>query len=322
MIKRVLIIVFIVFVLGIALLWLIEGGGGVVARTAKSFGNPIGFLFGGNISGGSITLPGQPAYTQGVDISQYVGQADQLVGADAGSNNAGTASSQQDASTLGTPSPYQGRVSIMHVEHASDAAHEFIELDASYDFTSPITISGWALQSGVTGARYYLPEGAKNFSMGIVNNVGPVTLSQGGSAIVVSGASPVGVSFEENQCSGYLAQVRSFTPEMPTDCPAPSQSLQETPGNLQLYGASCFDYLSAQQGCYAGTPPASLTSACRTYIENTFTYNGCLNLYRGSDSFALPTWRLFLNSDKPLWGSHDVIRLLDSRGRIVNSLTY
>lgn len=328
MIKRILIVVGIVFVIGLLILWLIRGGAAAVGRTAHTLTNPITLIFGsGTSTGGSLWLPWQPAEpTRGPDISQYADEAAQAL-AQIPPDEGGQEQQNDRMSQIqqfGNPSPYVGSARLSQGEaRASSAAEEYVELRTSG--ASPIVVSGWSLQSALTGVRAYIPEGASMFIMGIVNNVRPVALQDGDVAIITSGASPVGVSFRENMCSGYLAQLRQFTPGISDECPTPSDALPETADNLRTYGGSCFDYIANLPHCsFPGTQlPSDLSSNCRAYVANTFSYNGCVNVYGARDSFALSSWRIFLNRTIELWNnSHDVIRLLDAQGRTVDVLTY
>ncbi len=320
MIRRVLIVVAVLVILGLFILWLIRGGASAVVNTVRSLANPIALISGG-ASGGSLRLPWQPEASNGTSFAQDVQAADQRIAALSGEQT-DQPSHPQD---FGTPSPFEGAVTLsLGGAHASSPGEEYLKLRASSGAASPIVVSGWSLQSAVSGVRVYLPEGASMFVMGIVNNVGPISLSAGDSAIVTSGVSPVGVSFRENMCDGYLAQVRQFVPDLPEQCPTASASLPETADTLRAYGSSCFDYLASIQDCSLPTnPPANLSSACSTYITNAISYNGCVNTYGAQSSFASPSWRMYLNHTTELWGnSHDIIRLLDAQGRTVDVLTY
>jgi len=322
-----LLIVLFCFVILLIIFWFISGGWSAAVRTAKSLTNPLSVIFyNGTSTGNFIGLPWQPpALTRGPDISQYADTADQQL--EAASQNEGlNAPDSGQVQTFGNPSPAVGKIRIGNsAATESDPSQEYIELDASAGNPGPIDITGWSLQSAVSGARAYIPQGAPVLVTGIVNSVQHIALAPGSSAIVVSAASPVGVSFQENICTGYLAQLQTFTPNLSNSCPTPSAMFPETTENLQTYGSSCFDYIQNLPQCYfAGTNlPSNLSSACRSFIANTMSYNGCVSIYRKNTDFALPSWRIYLNMTAELWGnSHDVIRLLDTHGRTVDALTY
>ncbi len=325
MIKRVLIVSLVVFIIALFIFWLITGGWTAAARTARSLSNPLELIFGTSTSGSFIKLPWQPGeLTRGPDIGDYADEAD--------ARNMASGDSDQYSDTppaptqyAGNSSPHAGKVFISENAATENAAsREFIQLTASENNTAPIIVTNWALQSAVSGTRAIIPPAAPLFVLGAINSVQPIYLEPGASAFVTTAASPVGASFRENICSGYLNELQTFIPELSTECPAPPETLPMNADNLRIYGSSCFDYLNALPQCHApASLPAELSSACRSYISNTTSYNGCTNTYRSRVPFALPSFRVYLTLRTELWAnSHDVIHLLDEQGRIVDTLRY
>ena len=160
--------------------------------------------------------------------------------------------------------------------------------------------------------------------MGAVNVEDVIALVAGERAIVATGISPVGVSFRENSCTGYLDQFQGFSPAMSRNCPSPEDILPLTEENLRAYGEGCFDYIRELPACTTPlSPPSYISGQCAAYLQNNLSYNGCMNMNRWRPSFAGDTWRIFLNARGELWGnSHDVIRLLDSEARTVDVISY
>lgn len=334
MIKRVLIVSAVVFLLGLIAFWLLSGGIGATARTAKNFLNPVDLIFGSGTSTGiSFRLPWQPAeLTSGPDISGSADEADQFgEGTQAEERAAIEArygpeiAQVSDPRTFGNPSPYVGQVTFTDLAAAeSDPAKEYVVLGARANNGAPIPISGWSLQSAVSGLRISIPQGAPLFTLGVVNASQPVYLEPGASSVITTGPSPVGTSFRENICSGYLNELQSFAPELPSECPSPSDALPLNADNLRTYGGTCVDFVRTLSQChFPSALPSSLSPSCRSFITNTLSYNGCVRMYGGKQSFALPSWRVYLGLRSGVWAdTHDVIRLLDDKGRIVDVLTY
>lgn len=330
MVRRVFFILLAFMLVALVLLWLVEGGGSAVARTARTFTNPIEFIFGASTSTGSfITLPWQIGIPQGPDISSF---AEGESGKGAGQTPEEYAAQYQALNAraekiraFGTPSPVAGEILIRgSATGQQDAAKEYVELVAR-GRGAPINITGWSLQSAVSGRRLFIPPAAPIFILGVLNNTEPVYLEGGASALVVSGTSPVGISFRENICSGYLNELQRFAPELSSACPAASGILAETPENLRVYGSACFDYVQTIPEChFPGTTfPSNISAPCRTFLANTLTYNGCVSASRYRVGFTPPQWRLYLNARAELWdNAHDIIRLLDARGQTVDVLTY
>ncbi|MDO8514429.1 MAG: hypothetical protein Q7S50_02710 [bacterium] len=330
MIKRVLIVSVIIFLIGLIAFWLISGGWGAVGRVGQTLMNPFDFFFGQRPSGTFLRLPWQKdSPVRGPDISDYATEANRL-NQNAQEEDRAAIEAQYgpdiaQVRTLGNPSPYVGKARIVGTAPTeSDSAYEYIEIVAASSNSAPISLTNWSLQSAVSGLRAPIPLGAPLFTIGVINSVQGISLEPGASAVVTTSASPVGTSFRENICSGYLGELQTFRPEMGSSCPPPSEALPMTAENIRTYGDACFDYLNALPQCHFPTTlPSNLSSTCRSFIANTMSYNGCVNRYRNSASFALPSWRVYLALRSEIWqNTHDVIRLLDGEGRTVDVLTY
>jgi hypothetical protein len=311
-------------------LFFLTGGWSKLSRAAGSLSNPLSLIFGNGTSTYSIQLPWQASLTQGPDISQYTGQ-EQVDGqrqvSDTQQESESLLQQTYDAKSFGDPSPYRGEILLSNrtSDPEAGASGEYIEMHASSANSAPVQITGWSLQSVLSGARVAIPPASSLFILGVVNPVRAVLLNPGASAIVNTGVSPVGVSFRENVCSGYLAQYQTFSPDLENYCPDPKSAMPEIPENLQRYGASCFTFVQSLSSCrFPGSAlPSTLSSACRSFVVSTYSYNGCVNMYQFLAGFNKNSWRLFIGSPSPLWNSeHDIIRLLDAEGRTVDVLTY
>ena len=309
-IKIVAIIIIVVFVV----LWFLGGGVGKIVNSARSF-HLFSFsdLLTGSTTLSTFQLPWQGAIPA-VDVSPVYMPGDQ-----------GASASPPSHSSYANASPYAGDVAILEgAARAQAASGQYIELRAQPGLGAPVRISGWSLESALTGVRAYLPQASTKFLQNRINPVVDAVLLPGEGAIVQTGASPVGVSFKENMCTGYLGTLQPFAPSLDRSCPSPQTSIPRTAENESLLGASCFDYLATLPFCTFPTSlPSTLSSACRDTIQNRLSYNGCVQQYGNTTSFARDTWRLFLAHGTPLWsGEHDVIRLLDGQGRVVDVLNY
>lgn len=317
MIKTVLWWLLWVIILLLIVLWFISGGPKKVAQAARGLANP----FGGTATG-TVQLPWQVGIPQGPDISGLAESSDNSIG-QGGPGDQTT--NEQQAQDFGNPSPYATQIRLSaEGATASDPNAEYVEIDNGGGQNAPVDITGWSLQSALTGVRAYIPRGASLFEMGAINTENDIELAPGGSAIVVSGNSPVGISFRENECTGYLAELQSYTPDLQQECPSPSDALPETAANMTVYGDACYNYVQSLASChFPQTVPATLPLACRAFIVNTFTYNGCVQTYQNDPTFPLDSWRIYLGAGRELWrNTHDIVRLLDAQGRIVADVTY
>lgn len=301
MVRKIFWWILIALVIVIIIVWLLGGGIGKVKSAAASFSNPFTSSFFGV---GAVQLPFAVPIPQGVDISNLTG-------------NSGQTTSQ--AQTLGNPSSYGNQVSISaEGATASDPQLEYVVIQNTG--TTQIDVTGWSLQSALSGARAYVPRGASFFAIGALNEQDDIELAAGGSAVVTTGLSPVGTSFRENECSGYLEGLQSYTPAIQTQCPLPNISTSQA----AQYGQSCADFVSSIPYCTFPTQfPSNISAACESYAQNTFSYNGCVQSHQADAAFPLPTWRIYLGASQELWNnSHDTIRLLDSQGQVVAVTSY
>ena len=335
MIRTILIWLGVSIVVILLLLWLLTGGVSRIADSAKSITNPFSFLFSGNASSsGTFRLPWQPDEPvrgpdfeipgdPGADTEEPQSTEEQTLSAQ--EEYDALVARTEAAKTFGEPSPQRGDVQIAGEGRATEGgAGEYITVEAATDNTAPVNITGWSLQSALTGVRAFFPRGADLFFVGAVNAQQDIYLDPEGSAVISSGPSPVGTSFRENVCTGYLDGLQTFRPALSRDCPAPADSLPLTADNLRTYGDACFDFVRELPLCTLPlSAPSSVSPACRIFLANNLSYNGCVQNYRYKTEFQRGAWRIYLNAGGELWrNSHDVIRLLDAEGRTVDVLTY
>ena len=331
MIVRILIWLAVLIAISLIVLWVVSGGIGKTINKVRTFTSSSGDE---TSSFGSFRLPWQPENPvlgpEFSDSTDYAYENFQTVEEE-------LASLQEEYETLedatraaldfGTPSPFRG---IVYIDGTGEALEtvpdvEYLRLAAAWNNTAPVDITGWSLQSAVTGVRAYIPRGAYDFRMGSINEQKNIQLNADASVIVISGGSPVGTSFRENMCSGYLNQFQSFSPPLSEHCPYPSETVPLSAENLNLYGDACVDLARTLPTCRAPISyfTSELSQPCRSFLANTLSYNGCIDTYRYRANFTENLWRVYLNSPRELWrNTHDVIRLLDAKGRTVDALAY
>lgn len=333
MIRNIILALFAFIIVAVIIVWILNRG------PQKIFQSVRNFSFIGAATSTGLALPWQPT-----SLFPYVDDAD-LFGdtvidgtADADADPASQLADIQkkyeqimknvdDVTTFGNPSPMFGSVRIVPAYSntaGNTADEEFIVLESSLENTAPLSIAGWSLQSALTGVRVAIPDAAAILRGGDVNNATAVSLNPGTSAVVSSGVSPVGISFRENICTGYISQFQLFYPSLSLQCPTPSSELPLTAENLKQYGDECFDILQVLPTClFPENLPQSTTPACQSFLKTTLSYNGCVSRHRAEPSFGLDAWRLYLGSPEALWrNTHDAIRLLDSEGQTVDVYVY
>lgn len=323
MIARILIALLVCALLVFGVIWIMSGGLSRAIQYASTISNPLE-LFVGTASGTPFRLPGQPDlenFGSGMDLSAGSDLENAIYDTDLGG---ATDTPSIDPQSYGNPSTAVGSVTLAYGGGGTGStADEYLIISTATSNTGPVSLAGWSLQSAYTGVRHTLPQAAPTFIQGVVNAVQPANLNPGDSAIVSSGISPVGVSFRENSCAGYLSQFQGFNPPLQARCISASEAIPDSPEMRATYGDSCLDYLMTLPSCtFPRTLPSDLSPACASAITNALSYNSCVRTHRNDRSFTGTQWRLYLAAPRPLWREHDVVRLLDPSGRIVDVLSY
>lgn len=260
-------------------------------------------------------------------------------------NNSSSASETTSATNLVT-------ISTGNAAYSYQPYEEYITL--SNRSSDPINITGWQLKNGKDKRPYYSGSTLQRFSADIaiipqaalilspsgtsINQ--NVTLQSNERAVVTTGSfgnrSPyVITSFKENMCTGYLEALPdyAFTPSLDRNCSRPENEPEienmdttcrrviegisscETPkiGERNSEGEYCAD-------CYKGK---ILSSVCKAFIEEHFSYKGCLIYHQNDPKFSLGTWRIFLGRGWEMWAKeYESIELFDHFGQLVNYQSY
>src|SRR3989338_1597539 len=205
----------------------------------------------------------------------------------------------------GTPATdplFGGQVSLVLGSSGNSANPnvEYVGVIASPNNTHPINITGWRPKSAITGGETSIGQGTTLSYWGKVNFEQPIFLNPGERAIIVTGRSPVGVSFKLNSCTGFLEQFQNFAPKLPLQCPHPLE--ENYPTGLNGLNDACVDYLKSFPRCAAHIKaiPVQFGGVCQDFIQ-TITYTGCLERHKNDSDFYKPEWRVFLKRDEELW---------------------
>ncbi|HVU75284.1 MAG TPA: lamin tail domain-containing protein [Candidatus Paceibacterota bacterium] len=324
MIGRILRILIGAAILLLILMWLFSGGWHSVVNFVRTVPNPIDIIWGNATSTYQIHFPWEIQAPRGADISGLAQAGDTQLGGTSLSAPSGAlyAHSSVDAASFGSPSPMRGQISLSaDSAQESSARSEYVEITSQSG--SAVSLSGWSLQSALSGVRVFLPQAASIVRLGGASNVSALVLKPGDTAIVSSGPSPIGISFRETRCTGYLAGVSGFEPPLQRSCPSATDLVPLSAENLQHYGSDCVDYARSIPACTVPRLASSLTPGCQAFIQYTFSYQGCVD-ERGADpDFTLPSWRVYLNSTSQFWDDrHEIIRLLDQNGLTVDAVSY
>jgi len=110
-------------------------------------------------------------------------------------------------------SVYKGMITLSYVNKSNDPTQEYLSIRANNNIDKKmVKVSGWTLKSLASGSVVSIPKGTYLFFTGIINPEEDIYLTSGETVYLVTGVSPVGISFKVNKCSGYMQQFQTFTP--------------------------------------------------------------------------------------------------------------
>lgn len=221
-------------------------------------------------------------------------------------------------------SSFKDKISIENYGNNIDSKKpqkEYLTIQASRGNEQTIPITGWKLKSKVTNKTVTIPKGTKLPNQGEVNTEKPILLKPGEEATVVTGSSPIGVSFKINKCTGYFEQNQDFIPSLRENCPDPEDTLRSYEDRTEL-DEEDIDYIDSIRRCHMELNyPSYVSNKAREFLSENINYAGCVNNYREDEDFFSDEWRIYLDRSEDLWRENfEKIQLLDSKGKLVDEL--
>jgi hypothetical protein len=213
-------------------------------------------------------------------------------------------------------SPYFGEVTFEGISAATLDGPGTITLGANLDgATTTIDITGWKIAGRI--GNEFIPKAINLYDPTGFTPASDILVSDGDTVNIYSSSAPFNLRLSE--CTGYLATIADFNPSLPLDCP------QVDPAQLQNFTSACQDYVGSFGGCdlpdMSSPDVQALDYTCQEYLQNTFNYKGCFQAHNTDPDF--------LSNDVEVWtGSnavdpdHDVVKLLDRKGLLVDISTY
>ncbi len=229
-------------------------------------------------------------------------------------------------------SPYRGRVAITSVQRFGEEADQeyvIIRYLGPGGFFSPsgertrqelLVVTGWRIESlrssGIIPRAFNIPE--------IDAAEQDILLPPGGEVIIVSGTPSYQQNFRENACVGYFNQSHAFRPGLSGSC---ADSRQDRAALLRMgFNGACIDAIQSIPACRTPSGPftaAVIKSECLDYLNQNFSYVGCVKNSRDQKDFLRDTWRVFLGRPGKLFDPrHDRVTLRDAHGLLVDEFEY
>lgn len=237
---------------------------------------------------------------------------------------------------IGTRSPYYGqvRISLGNVS-STDPDREYIIIQALSSATEPITITGWRVQSVATDYGATIGLGSSLPETTTVRDSEKIVLNPGERAYLITGTSPVGGSFRESKCTGYLEETATFYPSLNNRCPTASDEFDRYFAGNQYKDQACYTLIRNTRSCTTPKEESGISRNCLSLIDSRLTYPGCVASHKYDAYFNSGTWRIYLgrteitrtHTKKSIYGelwktSREGIKLLDANGLTVDLYTY
>lgn len=228
------------------------------------------------------------------------------------------------AKLWGVISPYRNQVSFSSGNAWSDDPKtEYLSL--SVHGRDAVDVSGWHIESTVTGNGAQIGFGTHLPKNGHVNSGDNIVIDPGETAYLLTGESPIGTSFHENKCTGYFEQYQHFSPSLSQQCPYPLDEMKKF-SRVDVDNDACYFAVQGLSSCKVVDEErlsTTTSSACRSFISNDLTYAGCVKNHSTDPFFYNGSWYIYLSRDTELWRSQrEIIRLLDAQNRTVAVLEY
>lgn len=228
-------------------------------------------------------------------------------------------------STAGT-SPLGGAVTFSSDYYGAtqtDPEKEYLVVTLSVGSAHAVSTAGWKIVSRESGNGALFPQGVEIARSGRVHTPTPLILNPGDKVIVTTGRSPVGVSFRENTCTGYLEEHQDFHPPLSQKCPTPSEEFSRYYREGDSNG-TCATYINSIPYCATKTSLyGTISSSCENFVEDHLNYNSCVDAHKNDADFKTNTWRVFLEKRSELWrASRETITLLDANNKVIDSIMY
>ncbi|MFZ2522349.1 MAG: hypothetical protein WAX44_03960 [Minisyncoccia bacterium] len=221
-------------------------------------------------------------------------------------------------------SPYYNLIDLSFISRSPNPNQEYAVIRVTGNLPSPIRVTGWTIRSSETGVSVEIPKGAYLYFSNSPNYEEDIYLVSLDTLYLITGTSPIGVSFRTNKCIGYLSQFQNFLPGLYTNCPIPRNenlsSIPRSPNN-----DACLDYIESFPACRIQTQslPVSWSYECTNFIYSKINYPSCVNTHKSDKDFYGQEWRVYLKRSEKLWKEkRERIVLYDENRKIVDWVSY
>ncbi len=216
-------------------------------------------------------------------------------------------------------SSYYHKIEFYSVDYDEDNFQdEYIILKNNGGQT--IDVTGWTIQTKL--ASLDIGQAVKKLSYPYTDNSQVnIELRDDDKLVITAGASPIGVDFQTNKCTGYLDQ-GDFSPSLDNNCPRVDSS------EYSGFNQYCQNFISGLSKCelpdYSSNTDVGGDSQCTSYLNQNLNYSACYSNYRLDPDFYEDEWHIFMGrtSHDILSDDSDTIILYDQNGLKVDEYYY
>ncbi|MDE1970604.1 MAG: hypothetical protein KGI50_03440 [Patescibacteria group bacterium] len=212
-------------------------------------------------------------------------------------------------------SPYFHKIRFSTAYPGYGSSYGQVALSSNFYDDEHIDITGWLIQ-GNQGSQI-VPHAINVYDPTGLAPETDIIMKQNSIVRMYSTASAIGRNLQLNECSGYLANANSFTPELPLTCPRPTDS------EISGYSNPCQDYVSSLSTCgapAANPPGLEYDNACRSYLL-TLNYRGCYERHVNDVNFLGNEWWVWTNNNF-VATRRENLRLFDNNHLLVDTYQY
>lgn len=219
-------------------------------------------------------------------------------------------------------SPYFKKVRIVSVERGTALQKKPAITLSANGITEGVNVTNWVILSNrrITGV---IPQGVRDYNPRIGALRENIVLEPRGTAYLYTpaiGSSPIGYSFRENECVGYLNNRYQFASQLPRECPRIQRD------DIVSFSGKCQSLLLSLPICgeLSGEKRSTIPpddSACFRFVDS-LTYDGCYTKHRNDGDFFSNQWHVWLTGAVQLDPLHDRILLFDRSGLLVDEYIY
>jgi hypothetical protein len=210
-------------------------------------------------------------------------------------------------------SPYFHKIRFGGV---STGAYGQITLSANLNQGDPgVDVTGWRITANRGGE--YVPQAINIYDPSGLTAPSDIILRSGQYVNMYSQSGPFNLRL--NECIGYIGNQNKFNPQLPGYCPTPDRS------GISSFTGACQNFIYSIGACQVPNLNSAQIPlddyACRSYIENNFSYRTCFNAHVNDAQFLSNEWRAWMGAS-PLDPYHDNVHLFDRNGLLVDAYSY